>query len=150
MDVPISGVCAPGFEHVREAFATNFAERGEVGAAVCVQVHGETVVDLVGGWANEARTHPWAHDTIVNFYSVGKAIVALLASRGENASICPSEAARALSGQNFRSVMDPVRAAAFRLAGRGVVRLTQGETELRLDVVPRGPFRVRRGPTFSR
>jgi hypothetical protein len=79
-----------------------------------------------------------------------QAIVALLASRGEHASICPSEAARALSGQKFRSVMDPVRAAAFRLAGRGVVRLTQGETELRLDVVPRGPFRVRRGPTFSR
>jgi len=79
MDVPITGLCEPGFEPVRAAFAANFAERGEVGAAVCVQVHGTTVVDLVGCWADEAHTRPWAHDTIVNFYSVGKAIVALLA-----------------------------------------------------------------------
>ena len=76
MDVPITGLCEPGFEPVRAAFAANFAERGEVGAAVCVQVHGTTVVDLVGCWADEAHTRPWAHDTIVNFYSVGKAIVA--------------------------------------------------------------------------
>ena len=81
MDVPISGHCDPHFERVREAFVANFAERGEVGAAVCIQVHGETVVDLVGGWADEARTRPWQHDTIVDFYSVGKAIVATLALR---------------------------------------------------------------------
>jgi len=37
------------------------------------------VVDLVGGWADEARQRPWQHDTLVNFYSVGKAFVALLA-----------------------------------------------------------------------
>lgn len=79
MDVPISGYCAPRFEGVRAAFATNFAERGEVGAAVCVMVHGEPVVDLVGGWADASRTRPWQPDTLVNFYSVGKAIVALLA-----------------------------------------------------------------------
>jgi len=64
---------------VREAFAANFAERGEVGAAVCVMVGGEVVVDLVGGWADEARTRRWRHDTLVDFYSAGKAMVALLA-----------------------------------------------------------------------
>lgn len=79
MDVPISGHCEAGFEQVRDAFAANFAERGEVGAAVCIQLHGTTVVDLVGGWADEARARPWVHDTIVDFYSVGKAIVATLA-----------------------------------------------------------------------
>ena len=63
---------------MREAFADNFAERGEVGAAVCVIVDGEVVVDLVGGWADEARTRPWRPDTLVDFYSVGKAVVALL------------------------------------------------------------------------
>lgn len=81
MDVPIDGRCAPGFEGVREAFARNFAEHGEVGAAVHVIVRGESVVDLVGGWADEARTRPWRHDTIVDVYSVGKAIVGLLALR---------------------------------------------------------------------
>lgn len=78
MDVPISGACDERFVAVRDAFAGNFAERGEVGAAVCVMVHGEPVVDLVGGWADEARTRPWQHHTLVNFYSVGKAVVALL------------------------------------------------------------------------
>ncbi len=78
MDVPISGACDERFVAVRDAFADNFAERGEVGAAVCVLVDGEPVVDLVGGWADEARTRPWQHLTLVNFYSVGKAVVALL------------------------------------------------------------------------
>ena len=78
MDAPISGYCDERFTAVREAFAANFAERGEVGAGVCVMINGEAVVDLVGGWADEARTRPWQPDTIVNFYSVGKAIVALL------------------------------------------------------------------------
>lgn len=77
--VPISGRCEPGFDAVRDAFAANFAERGEVGAAVCVVVDGETVVDLVGGWADEARTRPWRPDTLVNVYSVGKALIGLLA-----------------------------------------------------------------------
>ena len=44
-----------------------------------VIVDGRPVVDLHGGWRDEAQTEPWAADTVVNFYSVGKAIVALLA-----------------------------------------------------------------------
>ncbi|MDO8363098.1 MAG: serine hydrolase domain-containing protein [Actinomycetota bacterium] len=79
MDAPISGQCDARFAAVREAFAANFAERGEVGAAVCVMVNGHVVVDLVGGWADAGRTRPWQPDTMVNFYSVGKAVVALLA-----------------------------------------------------------------------
>ncbi len=46
---------------------------------MCVLVHGEPVVDLVGGWADEARTQPWRADTIVDVYSVGKALLGLLA-----------------------------------------------------------------------
>jgi CubicO group peptidase (beta-lactamase class C family) len=79
MDAPIDGWCAPGFEPVRAAFADNFAQRGEVGAAIHVIVGGEVVLDLVGGWADEARTRRWQPDTIVDVYSVGKAILALLA-----------------------------------------------------------------------
>ena len=74
---PIAGRCDDGFGPVREAFAANFAERGEVGAALCVLVDGVPVVDLVGGYADRARTVPWAPDTLVDFYSVGKALVAL-------------------------------------------------------------------------
>jgi CubicO group peptidase (beta-lactamase class C family) len=79
VEVSIAGTCAPGFEAVRAAFAANFAERGEVGAAVCVIRRGEVVVDLWGGWADEARTRVWQPDTLVNVYSVGKAVLAALA-----------------------------------------------------------------------
>ncbi len=77
-DAAVHGTVAPGFEPVRDAFVANFAERGEVGAAVCVRVRGEVVVDLWGGWADEARTQPWRDDTLVNVYSVGKAVAAAL------------------------------------------------------------------------
>ena len=79
MSAPIAGWCAPSFTAVLDAFAANFAEHGEVGAAVHVIVGGEVAVDLVGGWADEDRTTPWSHDTIVDVYSVGKGILALLA-----------------------------------------------------------------------
>jgi CubicO group peptidase (beta-lactamase class C family) len=81
MSTAISGRCRDGFGAVREAFAANFAERGEVGGAVCVMVEGDVVVDLVGGWVDQARQRPWQTDTLVNFYSVGKAVVGLLALR---------------------------------------------------------------------
>ena len=81
MDVPVSGTCDPAFSAVREAFVGNFTQRGEVGAAVCVIQDGETVVDLVGGWRDEAQTRPWTADTIVGFYSVGKALLGLLLLR---------------------------------------------------------------------
>jgi CubicO group peptidase (beta-lactamase class C family) len=75
---PINGQCDAAFAAVGDAFADNFADRGEVGAAVTVIVDGRSVVDLVGGWANPATERAWTHDTIVNFYSVGKALIALL------------------------------------------------------------------------
>ena len=78
MEAPIRGTCDAGFEEVRQQFLANFAERGEVGAAFCLIVGGRVVVDLVGGWADESRRHPWQHDTLVDVYSVGKPLVALL------------------------------------------------------------------------
>ena len=74
-----SGRCNAAFTAVHDEFARNFAERGEVGAGVCLIVDGEVMVDLVGGWADEGMRRPWQPDTLVNFYSVGKAFVALLA-----------------------------------------------------------------------
>lgn len=77
-EVPISGVCEGRFVAVGEAFTANFRERGEIGGAVCVIHRGEVVVDLVGGWVDEERTRPWAADTIVDVYSAGKGLLALL------------------------------------------------------------------------
>ena len=64
------------FAAVEDAFAANFDD-GELGAACCVIVRGEVVVDTFGGWADTERTRPWQADTLCNAYSVGKPIVAL-------------------------------------------------------------------------
>ncbi|HEY8950663.1 MAG TPA: serine hydrolase domain-containing protein [Rhizomicrobium sp.] len=80
-DLPLEGFCDPRFAAVREAFAANFRERGEPGAAVCVCVGGTPVADLWGGYADIANTKPWQRDTLVNVFSVGKALCALAAAR---------------------------------------------------------------------
>lgn len=74
---PVSGHIAPGFESVQRAFEANFQHHGEVGAAVCVTLNGETVVDLWGGAADVAGTRPWTGDSLVNVWSTTKGWVAL-------------------------------------------------------------------------
>lgn len=79
--VPITGECDERFAPVRTAhtaYAANFVEQGEVGAAVSVFVDDRLVVALVGGWADAGRTEEWRSDTLVDAYSVGRAVVALL------------------------------------------------------------------------
>ena len=71
---PVDGICDPRFAAVRDAFVTNFTDRGDVGAAVTVSVGGRVLVDLWGGWADAARRRPWRRDTLVNFFSVGKGL----------------------------------------------------------------------------
>ena len=51
----ITGLVEPGFEAVRDAFARNFQEGHELGAAFCVHVEGRKVVDLCGGSFDGAR-----------------------------------------------------------------------------------------------
>jgi CubicO group peptidase (beta-lactamase class C family) len=72
----ILGFCAPRFAPVRAAFINNFAEHAEIGAAVAVTLSGETVVDLWAGHQDRAAVVPWSRDTIVNVWSVGKAVTA--------------------------------------------------------------------------
>ena len=78
---PIEGVCDRRFAAVRDAFASNFVERGEVGAAVAVSIAGRVVVDLWGGWADARRRRPWRRETLVDFFSVGKAFSAVCTHR---------------------------------------------------------------------
>lgn len=74
----ITGYTAPGFDHVREAFATNFAEDMELGAGFAAILDGETVVDLQGGFADKRRTRPWGPRTLVPVYSTTKGVAALV------------------------------------------------------------------------
>ena len=44
-------------------------------------IDGKLVVDLWGGYSDEARTKPWTRDTLVNIYSTTKGLAAMCAHR---------------------------------------------------------------------
>jgi hypothetical protein len=70
------------------------------------------------------------------------AILELLDARGPEKTICPSEAARALAGDtDFRPYMDPVRAAAAKLADEGRIEVTQKGERVKIGEV-KGPIRL--------
>src|SRR2546423_5144833 len=77
----VAGWCDPAFGRVRDAFAENFADGLEVGAALAVTVDGVPVVDLWGGWAHEELQVPWDRDTVVCLFSCSKGLLALVALR---------------------------------------------------------------------
>lgn len=76
----IHGHCAPGFEPMRDVFAENFSD-GEVGAACCVYLHGEPVVDLWGGLADRETGRPWQRDTTTLMMSSTKGLTAIVVHR---------------------------------------------------------------------
>jgi len=82
----VHGFAAPGFERVADAFAANFTDHGDVGAAVCVYLHGRPVVDLWGGLADREAGRWWREDTLQIVFSTTKGITAgcvhLLVERG--------------------------------------------------------------------
>jgi CubicO group peptidase (beta-lactamase class C family) len=75
--ITVCGRVSPGFEGVREAFAGNFASRGELGGACCVYRHGEKVVDLWGGCRDKESGAPWEADTMVLLWSASKGLAAM-------------------------------------------------------------------------
>ncbi len=78
--VKVHGVVAPGFEGVADAFAKNFAEYDEVGAACCVYLAGAPVVDIWGGLAEIEPERSWTRDTIVITFSCTKGATAVCAN----------------------------------------------------------------------
>lgn len=73
----VQGTCDPKFEAVKASLQKHIDDGEELGAGIVVNVDGKNVVDLWGGYADEARTKPWEKDTIVNIWSSTKNISAL-------------------------------------------------------------------------
>jgi Protein of unknown function (DUF3253) len=67
----------------------------------------------------------------------------LLDQRRPEASICPSDAARAVDPDGWRALMPAARAAAGRLVAAGEVEVTQGGEVVDVAIA-RGPVRIRR------
>lgn len=83
----VEGYVEPGFEGVRDAFARNFTDHGDVGAGFALHVEGRKVVDLWGGTFDPATGAPYAEDTLQLVFSTTKGATALcanlLAQRGD-------------------------------------------------------------------
>jgi CubicO group peptidase (beta-lactamase class C family) len=110
---PIGGLCPPQLEPVREAFAANFADGGELGARFCLAIEGEVVLDLWAGWADRAQTRPFDETTVTPVFSTTKAVAAFMVARlvGE----------RALAyGQRVAEIWP-----AFGQAGKGEITVEQ-------------------------
>jgi CubicO group peptidase (beta-lactamase class C family) len=83
----IQGSWDKKYEGVVTTLAKSLDDGGDVGASVAVMVGGEPVVDIWGGFVDEAKTTPWEEDTIINVWSTTKTMTFLcalmLADRGE-------------------------------------------------------------------
>lgn len=79
--VVVSGYVAPRFARVGDAFARNFVEHGDVGAACAVYWRGELVVDLWGGMADREAGTPWDRDTLALVFSTTKGLAATCVMR---------------------------------------------------------------------
>ena len=72
-----------------------------------------------------------------------RTILELLEQRAAGVTICPSEAARRVGGEQWRPWMEPVRAAARRLVARGDIVVTQ-RGQIVDESSAKGPIRLRR------
>jgi CubicO group peptidase (beta-lactamase class C family) len=77
--VQIQGHFELKFEAVREAFAALFDDPQERGGALCIQIGGETVLDLWAGTADRDGAEAWHSDTIANLFSCTKTFTAVTA-----------------------------------------------------------------------
>jgi len=71
------------------------------------------------------------------------AIERLLDARARGATICPSEAARVVGGDDWQPLMEPTRAAARRLCADGRVVITQRGRPVDPSTA-KGPIRIGR------
>jgi CubicO group peptidase (beta-lactamase class C family) len=75
----LSGTCEDRFEPVRAALLEHLRSGEELGASLTIDIEGETVMDVWGGFRDGARTVPWTGDTITNVWSTTKTVTNLAA-----------------------------------------------------------------------
>ena len=88
----IHGTVSAGYEPVRTAFTENFLKGKETGAALCVYVKGEKVVDLWGGFRDKERTQAWQENTMTLVYSMTKGLASLCIAKLHSDSLIDYDA----------------------------------------------------------
>jgi CubicO group peptidase (beta-lactamase class C family) len=79
--VEIHGFAAQAFAGVKDAFAANFENGGEVGARFSLVRDGELVVDLWAGHADRGRSRAFDDKTLAAVFSTTKAVTAVMMAR---------------------------------------------------------------------
>jgi CubicO group peptidase (beta-lactamase class C family) len=112
---PLGGTCDIRFDLLRELFAAKLQSGEDLGASLAVNIDGDMVVDLWGGWVDEACTAQWTENTIACVFSTTKTMTALaalvLVDRGEldlDASVAkywPEFAAHGKAGIKVRHLL---------------------------------------------
>lgn len=75
----MQGTCDPKFEPLADVLSGQLDSGDDLGASLALTVDGEMVVDVWGGWADEAKTTPWGEHTITNVWSTTKTMTNLCA-----------------------------------------------------------------------
>ena len=84
-----------------------------------------------------------AHGVTATDLRLEASIASLLGMRANDATICPSEAAKDVDGENWRELMEPARRAARRMVARGELQITQGGAVVDPSTA-KGAIRLRR------
>ena len=73
----VNGYCDERFSEAKKIFQANIDSGFELGCAISLEVKGEKIIDLWGGYANTDKTELWQEETIVNVFSTTKGIAAI-------------------------------------------------------------------------
>ncbi|GME38921.1 Beta-lactamase [Neofusicoccum parvum] len=73
----VQGTCDARFKEVEKVLQGFLDSGDELGLSFVVNIDGEDVVDLWGGYADQAKTREWEKDTITTVWSTSKTIVSL-------------------------------------------------------------------------
>ena len=75
----VSGNCDARFAPLRTVLADQLDSGNELGASIVVDIDGDTVVDIWGGWCDANHRSPWNENTITNVWSTTKTVTNLAA-----------------------------------------------------------------------
>ncbi|CAG9951684.1 unnamed protein product, partial [Clonostachys rosea f. rosea IK726] len=75
----VQGHCDARFSKLRDLMQEFIASGQDIGASLCININGDNVVDLWGGYADVSTKKPWERDTVVNVFSTSKLVTNLAA-----------------------------------------------------------------------
>jgi CubicO group peptidase (beta-lactamase class C family) len=75
--IQVHGTCDDRFIEVKRKLQENLSKGRDLGASICINIDGETVVDIWGGFADSERTKPWVEHTIATLWSTTKNFASL-------------------------------------------------------------------------